>query len=190
LVPIGNRPLPVGDWIELRDQPECLRVRDLPVSGEILNCLPARARFQLLAGPVAGAGYLWWSTSAGGWIAETTSWTRSTAPVPSGRTPEQVVRAFYTFVAAGQFAEAYQLLAADLQRRQPYPRWLGGYETTRGVTIETIQPTTSLSVVSVSVLAIDDLPTGQVTRRFVGPIELARIGGEWLVTAARLTVVP
>lgn len=135
-------------------------------------------------------GYSWWRSSVGGWMVADNLAEAVRIPAPSARSPVQTVTTFYTYIAARRYAHAYQLMSQDLRQRQRYESWVADYATTEAVVIERVQPTSSISTVEASMLATDRFPTGNVNRRFAGPVELVQEEGEWRINAARLRVVP
>ena len=176
-----------GRWVALRGIDSCLRVRATPVDGRVFNCLPDGAIVQITDGPVLAGGYSWWRISLGGWIAELSPFAPAIGPAPPSRmTPVETVRQFYTLLSRGQYGAAYQWLSSDLQRTGPFDSWLDGYKTTESITVESVRPTTSLSVVEVSLIAVDTTSTGQLRRRYSGQIDMVQEAGGWRLGRSRV----
>ena len=108
----------------------------------------------------------------------------------AGGSAVAAVARFYDLLSQRRFSEAYSLLSDDLRSQLPYDQWVAGYDTTDAISVEFVGPGSRPDIVNVSVIAVDRLSTGEVTRHFAGQWYLTQDGGRWLLDRGDIRQVP
>jgi hypothetical protein len=101
------------------------------------------------------------------------------------------VSAFYTALAAQQYAAAYALLSPALQAQQPYASWLAGYASllTVGADITALAASDSVAVYLTVLDQVDLSPADVAVTRYSGTWTVVPDGaGGWLLDSANIGV--
>ncbi len=155
--------------------PDGVNVRAQPGSPNRVGCLMQGAVIQLTDGPRSAAGIQWYYARDFGWISS--DYLQQTSP-PSAddSSPEGAVRGYYYAIDSHNLARAWSLTSRGFQaaRGNDFTRWSHGFDTTRSVILEQVQPRgTSVGVVFVSVDA------GPVVNRWGSSWTAVQESGRW-----------